>query len=242
VSAGAIFQEALRVLRRAQLPEECERDLTAVLEAGRPGPLPLLYEAGHEAGLDRVAILARATAIYLAFCAGNLADDLADGDVDYLDEPVRLAPGAQYVLQTLAFAELAAAGLPAAVLERGARTLVASAAWQQVEVRTRAWTAARYREVAEAIAGRQWEAYLMFLWHGTPLLPLAAEIGVAAGLAGLVAEDFRSGDARFATLPAADQELALGWVREALLRLGAHELRCVQAIRAGVEARLGAGR
>ena len=58
MSAGAVFQEALRILRRQALPEECEGDLLRVLEAGRPGPLMLLYEAGHEAGLDRETLLA----------------------------------------------------------------------------------------------------------------------------------------------------------------------------------------
>ena len=59
MSAGAIFQETLRILNRQHLPEVSQRDLLAVLEAGRPGPLAFLYEAGAEAGLPRQKLLMR---------------------------------------------------------------------------------------------------------------------------------------------------------------------------------------
>jgi hypothetical protein len=230
VSAGAIFQEALRVLRRHELPEDCEADLLSVLEAGRPGPLMLLYEAGHEAGLDREILLARAAALYFGFCAGNLADDLADGDVDYLEPPMRLAPGAQYLLQSLCFAELAATGLPAAAIERGARLLALSAAQQQVEVRTREWTAQRYQQVGEAIAGLQWQAYLYLLWHGTALESLAFAIGADAGFVGLVIGDLRSSDARLVGMTPADRAHIMQLMDAAVARLRAHPLRAVSAI------------
>jgi hypothetical protein len=230
MSAGAVFQEALRVIRRQAVPEECEADLLRVLEAGRPGPLMLLYEAGHEAGLDRETLLGRAAALYLCFCAGNLADDLADGDVDYLEEPLRFGPGAQYFLQSLCFAELAAVGLPANAIERGARTLALSSAQQQVEVRTRSWTAERYRRVGEAIAGLQWQAYLYFLWHGTHLEPRANEIGADAGFVGFVIGDLRTDDARLVGMSAGDRARVMQWMSDALLRLRAHPLRSVQAI------------
>jgi hypothetical protein len=235
VSAGAIFQEALRVIRRQDYPEECERDLMAVLEAGRKGPLALLYEAGYEAGLDRATLLGRCAALFLGFCAGNLADDLADGEAGYLAEPFRLGPGAQYLLMSLCFAELASAGLPASALERGARTLARSSAQQQVEVRTKEWTAARYRQVGESIAGLQWQAYLYLLWHGTPLEPLAAEIGAAGGFAGFVIGDLRSRDPRLVGMPPEDRAQVMGWTEEALAALRAHPLRVVQAILAGAK-------
>src|SRR5437870_2748803 len=101
MSAGAIFQEALRILNRYQLPNVSQRDLLAALEAGRPGPLEFLYDAGAEAGVPHQKLLTRATAIYFNFCAGNLADDLMDSDCTYLSEPFRLGPCVQYILQTL---------------------------------------------------------------------------------------------------------------------------------------------
>jgi hypothetical protein len=235
VSGGAIFQEVLRILRGHELPDVTERDLLAALEAARPGPLPLLYEAGHEAGLDRPTLLARTAALYFLFTVGNLADDLADGDCDYLEDAARIAPGVQYLLHTLAFGELARAGIPADALARGARTLVASAAQQQLEVRTQAWTAARYRQIGDAIAGRQYAAYLGFLWHGTPLAARAEEIGQAAGFVGFVVADVVSRDARFGSMSADDQRRALGWAHDAMATLRAHPLRSVAAILAHAE-------
>ena len=60
MSAGAIFQEALRITNRQSLPPASQHAILAALEAGRPGPLVFLYEAGVEAGVvaDREVQLA----------------------------------------------------------------------------------------------------------------------------------------------------------------------------------------
>jgi hypothetical protein len=228
----------LRVLRRQSFPEECERDLLAILEAGRPGPLTLLYEAGYEAGLDRDRLLARTAAIYIGFCAGNLADDLADGDVDYLAEPLRQAPGAQYLLHSLSFAELAASGLPSAAIECGARTLARSSSLQQIEVRTRVWTAARYLEVGESIAGLQWQAYLYLLWHGTPLEARAQEVGTAGGFVGFVISDLSARDPRLLSLTTDDRALVTSAMNAVMEKLRQHPLTCVDMLLRGGQAAL----
>lgn len=189
-----------------------------------------MYEAGHEAGLERSALLTRSAALFFLCATGNLADDLADGDCDYLDNPTRVASGVQYLLHTIAFAELAASGLSSEAIELGARTLVAAASYHQVEVRTQTWTAALYREVGEAIAGRQWDAYLSLLWHGTPLAPHASAIGRAAGFVGHVVADITSHDPRFTGMSADDQRQVLAEARAAMTVLRAHELRSVAAI------------
>jgi len=116
MSAGAVFQEVLRVFNRQHLPEVSQLDVLAALEAGRPGPLAFLYEAGVEAELPRQQLFTRAVAIYLNFCAGNLADDLIDGDCTYLSEPFRLGPCVQFILQNLFFHVLAEADLPTQTL------------------------------------------------------------------------------------------------------------------------------
>src|SRR5690349_2356474 len=104
MSAGSLFQQALRTLGRLELPESAQRDVLGALEAARKkGPLALLYEAGAEAGLARDELFHRALAIFFAFCAGSLADDLIDGDCDYLETPIRVGPSAQYLLQNLSF-------------------------------------------------------------------------------------------------------------------------------------------
>src|SRR4051812_7396710 len=103
MSAGAVYHKVMSVLGSQRLPEVSERDVLAALEAGRPGPMPFLYAAGVESGLPEQNFLARAAGIYIGFCAGNLADDLSDGDCTYLIEPSRIGPCTQLTLHTLFF-------------------------------------------------------------------------------------------------------------------------------------------
>jgi hypothetical protein len=228
MSGGAIYQEALRVLRRLGLPEQAERDVVAALEAAQPGPLALLYEAGMEAGLQREALLTRGTGIFLSFASGNLADDLCDGDCTYYANPVRVAPYVQFLLQNLAWATLARSEVPGEVLAEAARALAEAAGPQALEVRTQAWTAPVFQRVAEGLAGQQWAAYLRLLWAGTSLAPHAAA-GRGLGIAAHVAEDIRSKDPRFFSMPEADQREVVRWARAGLDGVRRQGLRCLDA-------------
>jgi hypothetical protein len=235
MSAGVVFQEALRVLRAHELPEESEQDVLVALEAGRPGPLALLYAAGAEAGLERAVLLRRAAGLYFCFCAANLADDLADGDCAYYAEPVRTAPGVQLALLGLCTSAVARARVPAPVLAEMARAQVSMAALQTLEVRTRTWTAPVYRRVAEGIAGQQWALYLGVLWEGTALAERAATVGHHLGVVAHVAEDLRSGDARFLGMPEEDRREVLAWARASADALRHEGLRCLDAVLRTVE-------
>jgi hypothetical protein len=228
MSGGAIYQESLRVLRKLALPEQAERDVVAALEAAHPGPLALLYEAGVEAGLRREALLIRGTGIFLSFAAGNLADDLSDGDCSYYARPFQVGPYVQFLLQNLAWATLAKAEVPEPVLAEAALVLAQAAGPQALEVRTLEWTAPVFRQVAEGLAGQQWTAYLRLLWAGTPL----AERSVAGhflGIAAHVAEDIRSKDKRFFSMPEADQREVVRWARAGMEGVRRQGLRCLDA-------------
>ncbi|WP_375769562.1 hypothetical protein NR798_01385 [Archangium gephyra] len=235
MSAGAVFQEALRALRRYGLPEEAERDVLAAMEAGRPGPLALLYAAGAEVGLEREVLLRRAAGLFLCSCAANLADDLADGECTYLEEPLRVGPGVQFALQSMCFATLAGAGLPAPVLAEAAGDMVTAAGLQVLEVRTAAWTAPRFQQVAEGIAGQQWALYLRVLWEGTARAERAVVVGRSLGVAAHVAEDVRSGDARFHGMSEEDRSTVLAWAREAVDAVRHEGLACLDAVLHTVE-------
>jgi len=230
MSAGAIFQEALRVLNRQHLPEVSQHDLLAALEAGRPGPLAFLYEAGLEAGLSHQQLLTRATAIYFNFCAGNLADDLMDGDCTYLSEPFQIGPCVQFILQTLCLHTLIEAELPYPVLASATRELVMAAGQQLVEVRTRQWSARVFHEVAEGIAVRQWSAYLQILWCDTTLASRATAVSLNAGLAGHIVKDIRTADPRYTTLSEADKHEVVTWAVAAVEALREERLRCLDAL------------
>ena len=230
MSAGAIFQEALRVLVRQRLPEVSQGDVVAALEAGRPGPLAFLYGAGEEAGLSFEQIVTRATAIYFNFCAGNLADDLMDGDCTYLSDPFRLGPCVQYILQTLCVRTLLEAELPASTFSSVMQELLTAAGQQLIEVRTKQWSAQKFSEVAEGIASRQWSAYLQILWWDTPLSSRAVNVSMNAGLAGHVVKDISSADPRYSTLSALDKREILARARIAAQALREEHLRCLDAL------------
>jgi hypothetical protein len=229
MSAGAVFREALRLVRQQALPEEAERDVLVALEAGRPGPLALLYEAGLEAGLEREVLLRRAAGLFFCACAANLMDDLADGECTYYAQPHRVAPGVALVLLGLSCAALARARVPAPVLAEASGLLAAAAGLQTLEVHTQAWTASVFQRVAEGIAGHQWALYLRVLWEGTALAGRSA-VGHKLGVVAHVAEDIRSGDTRFHGMPEADRRTVVAWARTAAEAVRHEGLRCLDAV------------
>lgn len=240
MSGGAVFRESLRRLRRAALPEEAERDVVSALEAGRAGdgPLQFVYDAGTEAGLPREEILCRGAAIFFSFCAGNLADDLVDGDCDYLDPPIRLGPTVQFILQHLSSATFLASAVTRDDLMTAAELLARAAGPQQLEVRTDRWTLERAKLVAEGVAGLQFAAYLCALWSGTPLSERAISVGGRLGIAAHVAMDLASNDPR--SLEAAERDALVRWAREAHEALAKEELRSVDAALVPIGRLLGA--
>lgn len=231
---GAIFREALGAVRRLELPQEAERDYLAVLEAGRVA-LPFINEATFEQQGDRARALRRAAGIYTLFCAGSLGDDLIDGEVHYLPDPVRTAPSIQFALQALGTGLLLESGVPADVLAQASFELVRAASLVQIENRTSQWTLAPYRAVAEAVSGRQYVAFLSMLWAGTPLAAQAAGVGLELGTLSRILKDVTENKDRFFTLNAHERRAVLDWAHE-LLELGrARDLSCARLVVASLE-------
>jgi hypothetical protein len=212
MSQGAVFQRALRLIGRISIGRP---PVIATLDAGARGPLQLSYELGHDAGLEREQLLDRAASVFLLFASVNLMDDLQDGDAGrYLDHPHRDGPAVQHLLQSLAFAVLAGAGVTPASLCYAGEQLVGLAAGQLDEVATDEWTGAQYRAVGERVAGDQYAAYVEIMWSGTPLQDRARQVGRAIGLVGHIAEDFRSEDPRLVLLPPAARDEIIVWAEE----------------------------
>jgi hypothetical protein len=230
MSAGAVFQEVLRLFNLQRFRPIDRRNILKALEAGRPGPLALLYEAGAEAGLSRLHLLRRAAAIYFNFCAINLSDDLSDNECTYLSDPLRTGPCLQAILQSLFFYALAEERLSSRVLTTATQDLVSTGGAQLIELRTRRWTASIFRVVAAGIAGRQWSAHLRILWHGTTLAKRAARVGMNLGVAELVAGDIRSHDQRYTTLPEPDKREIIAWAIVATCTLRKEQLRVVDGV------------
>jgi hypothetical protein len=234
MSAGAVFQEAMRITIQQRLPEGSCIDVLAALEAGRPGPLDFIYEAGAEVKLRPKEIMARAVAIYFNFCAFNLSDDISDGDCAYLQDPTRVGPCIQVILQILFFDLLAKTGISSRAFCAITQELTAAAAAQRVELRTKKWTAPISIAVGQGISGRQWSAYLRILWFGTSLARQAESIGMSVGVATYVMEDIRSGDCRYTTLSEADKRKIRAWACRAARALHSEHLVCLDALLRGI--------
>lgn len=227
MSGGAVFLQAIREIVALELPAQAESDVVAVLRACRAGPLQLFYDAGREAGLGGSDCIGRGASAFFCYAAGQLADDLADGECGYLEEPIRTGPSVQFMLQALFVVALDKAAVPLGVAARAARDLVRGAAPQQLEVRTRRWSLERARLVAEGISGLQFSAYFQILWHGTRLEAAAEPIGRDFGFAAHVAADARSGDPRFEDLADSDRLALLALTRSAAARAEAAGLACL---------------
>lgn len=222
MSAGAVFQEALRVLNHLEPPEVAQRDFLRCLEAiRRTDPSPLLYALGKHAGLEREPHLRRAAAVLLGFAAGNLADDLSDGDCDYLEMPARHGPAVIFGLLNAAHSAASSpqAKVSHADLSQAARCLAKAAGPQQLELRTAVFDAVTFKSIAEGIAGLQWQAWLSILWSGTPLADKAMGLGRDLGVAGHTARDIATLDRRFFSMSEPEQAEIQAWAREAGARV-----------------------
>lgn len=235
MSAGRVFQEALRVLLETPLPVVARDDVIAVLEANRSDLLQFFYDAAREAGTPSDPALRRSAGVFFWYAAGQLADDLADGDCDYLEEPLRTGPSAAFLLVHLGYATLQQAGVDAAALGASARELVCGTGPQHLEVRAQRWDAGLFREVGSGIAGRQLAAYLRVLWTDSVLADRALEIGFDLGVAAHVAADVRSGDPRFHGLTPDDRREVLAWGQAAIVRARGHGLASIEAALRGFE-------
>jgi hypothetical protein len=201
---SVIFGEALKAVRNFEFPLMCERDLVVALGAGR-GALEAIYPFALASGLPREVMLRRAVAVFFGQCAGNVCDDLADGDCTYFEPGVPTAPMVQFILQHLMFEEGLRADVRPAAMTRVSTTLARAASFGPVELRTNAWSVPVYRQMAERTGGDQWQAYLQLLWDGTALSPHALELGAHVGFSSYVAMDLRDRDRRLFSLTSIEQ-------------------------------------
>lgn len=211
-----LLREASARIGALPIADAMRTDARAALDAAPRGPAQLFRMMGAEAELPEEVALERALAATVVSAMVNLADDVADGDCDYLDDPVRLAPATLLFLFSLALHWLAGAGLTPGDLHRIAGHWWRTAAPQNLEIRTTRWTLERAQEVAIGVAGHQYAAYLEMLWSGSRLAPAARRIGTSLGAGGQVALDVESADPRYTTLAPADRDALVAWARDRL--------------------------
>jgi len=225
-------------LASRRYPPATRADLDAAVGALQPGILDFAFALGVEAGVPSAVVEARCVAVACSAAAVNLADDLADGDCDYLAEPYRSGPTTQYLLQSLFFQKLCALGLPPELLLLVTGDFEQVAALQHVELATTRWSFDASRRVAEGITGRQLAAYLRVVLFGSPLADRAAALGVDVGLATHVAVDAETGDPRYTSLPEGERAQLRRLALDSLARASALDLVAIGPVAAHVRSAL----
>lgn len=213
MSESAVARNARVFILEHNFDPATRRALRAVLDAARPGPLQTFWELAADAGHSLEQTRKLCTGLYLLFAWGNLSDDLADGDCDYLEEPARLGPVVSFLLRCLADEYLLQmAALPPAILARTYQLLATAAALGVKELYTQQWDAERWREVAEGIAGMQYQAYVQMLWHGTRLATLGEDVGYKLGVIAQLNQDLIDRDPRFLSMEEGQQRQSETWI------------------------------
>lgn len=216
MSLAAILHEVVTLVDRAGLGPEARADVLAVLHANQSDVLRFMLALGLEANVEPSMALRRAATIYLNIASLQIADDIADGDCDYLDNPAGAGTAAQYILQNLFYSHLIEGGLPARELVAVADDLARGAAPQSIDVRTSQWDLARSRAAAEGFGGAHHSAYFRIVLHRSELENRAAALGQALGNAVSVTSDIRSRDRRFTSLKHDEQIELIDWALDNL--------------------------
>jgi SAM-dependent methyltransferase len=219
------------------LADDAARIALQALRADRAGPDGLLYrpmtffcDASNEAQLVFETALQRCAAVYLLFCVGSLADDLMDGECDYLEAPSKLGPLSQYFFHIAAFRALLEGRCQHASMVRAINILIRCVSFGYSELLSTAWNARQYRGIMENIAGAQFGAYLAILWCGSPLAEKAERVGRAVGTAALVADDLRTAATRYTRLSCEDRVEIATWLRGLVDEIEAERLHCTREI------------
>jgi hypothetical protein len=192
-----------RCLARAGAPVSvASQDLEAALRCVDPAFPRFAEGLARDFGIEGEERALRVDALVFEFAAIQVADDLADGDCDYLPDADRTGPGAHWLLQQLFWLCVLSSKISRVDAELAARDLVSVGAAQQQEVRVREWDGALAEEAARHLNGKQHAAYFRLLASGTPFAQRAPTLGEAFGFVLHLVTDAAHCDKRWTSLDA----------------------------------------
>jgi len=163
----------------------------------------LFYDGARYVGFDHDSACRRAAPAALQNLVIHLADDLADGDCDYMAHEQAIT--AVYTLHQLIAGMLSA-------LDPQSRSevhilLAQVGIAQHQELSTHQWTSELSRQAARGLNGDQFRAYFCMLAAGTSFRDELMTLGHDYGVLNHFANDIHTGDKRFYMLPNAEQEV-----------------------------------
>jgi len=194
------------LLQQLALGDSAREDVFSVMERKDRAFEFLMRRLMGEVGLDDASTEKRLLPIVLQQTLIHLADDLADGDCDYLENPEAAGPTTQYTLQQLVSLSMLDASICPEAARCFCQQMLKVGSAQHEEIRTRQWTFARTRAAAVQLGGWLYGAYFALALHQTSMAAEAEDLGYHFGLACFVARDIKSSDVRYTSLSEEDRQ------------------------------------
>ena len=208
MSAELTKQHALRLVRSISDIEPGSSIIKEIINNADTAVTQLLYDAAYSAHADLDIALQRSIPILIHTALIHLADDIADGDCDYVDEPVSQGVTAVYTLLHLFNISLAQTNIKEPTLFQ---SLAEVGLWQHQEIATQRWDLEKSKNAAMGLNGRQFEAYFELAAFGTDALESLKKAGFAYGVAAHVMNDIIGDDARLYDLTVGDRKTLIKW-------------------------------
>jgi hypothetical protein len=231
----AVLNRCMTALDAIELKEPANSDVRSVVARLHTLDLSLFcWNAVAGTELADEARVARCASVMFMSAIAQLADDLADGDCDYLELPHRTGPVVQLILHNLAVETALDGAVAPATLRHALRLYSRMSTCQSMDVRDPQPSEQLCRTYAEGFGGEQYGCYLLLLWAGTRLEPLAVPVGRDLGIAVHIATEIRSNDPRLTSLPDVVQERVASWALSHAAAAEQARVGCIQQALTGV--------
>ncbi len=200
MSAASVWRSVLETLETESLAPALEL-AKSLKHSPQESNFQLFYDGARHLAFDHDEACRRAAPAALQNVVIHLADDLADGDCDYL-------PPDQAITAVFTFQQLIADMLSEfdSRVRSQIHTLLAQVGIaQHRELSTVHWNRVLSQQAASGLNGCQFQAYFLMLSAATPVAEDFAKVGYDFGLINHFASDIRTGDQRFYAMPPDDQ-------------------------------------
>jgi hypothetical protein len=213
---------------RDTIGDSASSDVKATIQKIDPRFPSFLSVFATELALAPRELRTRCVAACLMFAATQLADDLADGDCNYLPDPHRTGPGTHWLLHQLFGQAVLSSTCDRSEIADIYRDLLIVGAAQQREVRGARGALVQAQQLAVGLNGHQYAAYFRLLASGSRWSAEAPKWGMTFGTVLHVVGDRLSRDERFCALSLEDRKQLVDWGKARLAELEGNPLVIVR--------------
>jgi len=202
--------------------DAAREDLYAVLVRKDTGLEMLMRKLMQHVEMESGQIEQRILPIVIQQCLIHLADDMADGDCDYLS--IEKASTTLCSLFNLSALLLLEVNLSPETCKRFYQLMAGVGILQHEEIRISHWTLEETRKAAFDLGGAVYAGYFSLALDGTSLADEAESLGRHFGIASFVARDIQTDDARYLDLDQQERSSLRNWALKSANHLYEKEL------------------